>query len=99
MLTFRGENCQEKSMDDFVVNVEFGRSGYTAECEVYQGLFWILDKRSHAINLQSISFTNDDNTAMITLSNGVVSAVTYHDNVELVREIIKKMEVANNGCK
>lgn len=93
MLTSPGENCQEKS-DDFVVNVEFGRSGYTAECEVYQGLFWILDKRSHAINLQSISFANDDNTAMITLSNGVISRINYHNNMELIRGIIKIIEEA-----
>lgn len=96
MSDFRSESRHKKLMDEeeYVADIEFGKNDYLQEQDVYQGLFWILDKRSHAINLRSIAFDDEDNTATITLSNGVISRINYHNNMELIRGIIKIMEEA-----
>ena len=73
---------------------------YSAECGVFEGLFWILDKRAHTVNLRSISFPEDAvNTAVVTLTNGAVIQIDYRDNLNLIHGIVLAMEALDHAHK
>ena len=83
MLDFRGENRQEMLMNE----------KDTVTREVMEGMYWVLDSRSHIPRMTSIVF-NGENNATVTLSNGITSHIDYTSPLEFVNGLIRSIEEA-----
>ena len=84
MLDSREENQQEMLMNE----------KDTVTKEVMEGLYWILDSRSHVANIKSIIFDDSRAKAKVIMSNGAVSYIDYKCPLEFVNELIIAIEKA-----
>ena len=62
--------------------------------EVMEGLYWVLDNRSHVATINSILFDDNGHDAKVTLSNGAVSRINYESPFEFVNGLIRAIEGA-----